>query len=663
MLTPMGLWRAVRTLRICRREKVPLGWLYVLAVVIVGMTYYLPTSQLESVDFGRGGKQWTYPDTATHEAWATLLTVPKPPAGNPGFSAAGLTYHYGRHALASMISQFFLIDIGDSMWRIVFMFGLASLFAAAICLGWKTASSADQRPLSGLLAVLMIFLIPSLLMVLMEEGDSCSRNPHAVAILPGLPYEISLGTCDMAVVSHLQEGGSILWAGIVVVTIACLLLRADCDTTPSDQPGLPWLAALLAGLGLSLNGVAALSSTAVIVILVLAQRGKIHRRVGFVLVVLLFFKVCQYAAGLLHPNGTALSSDPRNFVMTAVRLGVAAFFFLFGAKSLSLLVFAWGSLRTRMLMALYLLASFGLFVFFNLQGYPLFILAVLLSGFAASPAARLWQSLWAERASWTDNWLTALRVYRNYLLAMLLLATLFIPFAWYPSLRRGTLRPVYDFSILILIMWFGSAVLLAVVRRLLWKTWAPSPNAGIVAISLLMAWSMSGVALAVVEHVFDLTGSAVTVDAGRTTSLAFLKQNSGPEILVGTTFPPAALPPATKTVRRGQSESYAAVLGRYMPFEGWQMAYALSTDQVEKIRSDKEELLSTRDMATAREIIEKYGITHVLLEPKQSFGFAIDKAPWLTTMKNPGTLQILKVDLKQAGQDPGLHPKSASTAE
>jgi hypothetical protein len=236
---------------------------------------------------------------------------------------------------------------------------------------------------------------------------------------------------------------------------------------------------------------------------------------------------------------------------------------------------------------------------------------------------------------------------------MLLLATLLVPFAWYPSLRRGTLRPVYDFSILVLVMWLGSAVLLGVVRRFLRVNWAPSRPGALVAISLLAALSLSGVVLAVVEHAFDLTGSGVTLDPGRTISLAFLRECSGPEVLVATTFPPARSP----TVLRGQSESYAAVLGRYMPLEGWQMAYALSPDEMEKIRSDKEELLGTRDAATAREIIEKYGITHVLLEPDQSFGFAIEQAPWLTPLRNPGTLQILKVDLKPAGPDPGPHRK------
>ena len=67
-------------------------------------------------------------------------------------------------------------------------------------------------------------------------------------------------------------------------------------------------------------------------------------------------------------------------------------------------MFARGTRTSKLILALFVLVSLGLYLLFVLQGYPLGILATVLAGFAAAPLAVVLHALSAEDAVWRDTW-------------------------------------------------------------------------------------------------------------------------------------------------------------------------------------------------------------------------------------------------------------------
>jgi hypothetical protein len=86
--------------------------------------------------------------------------------------------------------------------------------------------------------------------------------------------------------------------------------------------------------------------------------------------------------------------------------------------------------------------------------------------------------------------------------------------------------------------------------------------------------------------------------------------------------------------------------------EGWRYGFASDLPMFETVVDDNRRLFATKDASEARAITEKYGITHILLEPGQSLGFEFANSGWLHAVSNPGTLTILAVQQSMAGKPP-----------
>ena len=442
-LTPFGLWCAGQALRRCWKERVTYGWMYLIVILLVGLTYYLPKSQHDSVRTADQGVEWFYPDSAFHEAIVAVLSNNIAPLRNPGFYSQELSYHYGRHALASSLVEIFGISAGDSLARSIPMLGLASLALAAISLGRATARNAKEKPLAGLLAVILVFFLPSILAIGMNEGHSCSRLPQHIVPPNIVSSELSLPLGDSSFI-HYLGGGSILWAGIVVLTVASLLSQENDSVGRGARRALPWTALMLAILGMTLNGIAGLCSAAVVVGFALLQKPG-WQSLAFAVAGMTLFRLFQILSGLHHTSAGAMWVGPGGMVFGFARITLAGFLLLFGFRSLCILVFAIGTRQTKLAMTLFVLAHCGLYLLFVLQGYPLSILAVLLGGYAAAPMAAIAPILFAQGPASGGVGPAAIACYRNYLRAILILASVMVPLSWFPFLRHRSSESIYGF--------------------------------------------------------------------------------------------------------------------------------------------------------------------------------------------------------------------------
>ena len=55
--------------------------------------------------------------------------------------------------------------------------------------------------------------------------------------------------------------------------------------------------------------------------------------------------------------------------------------------------------------------------------------------------------------------------------------------------------------------------------------------------------------------------------------------------------------------------------------------------------------------------MQKYGVTHILVEPGEPLGFDVAQAGWLKRLPNPGSLEVLEVtaDVPVAAQSKRIH--------
>ena len=182
---------------------------------------------------------------------------------------------------------------------------------------------------------------------------------------------------------HYFESGSILWAGIVVLAVAALL-HCSPDAADRSFKGLPYSALLLSLTGMALNGVAGVIGLAVVAGFALV-RDRGLRGLAFAAVAALLFRLFQHLMGLDQPlpqNNSLLDLAGLPFRLPRCVAGIfPASQFSGHVHSGVCLGIAGGQARP----CVFGLASLGLYVLCDLQGYPLGILAVVLAGFAARP--------------------------------------------------------------------------------------------------------------------------------------------------------------------------------------------------------------------------------------------------------------------------------------
>ena len=164
-----------------------------------------------------------------------------------------------------------------------------------------------------------------------------------------------------------------------------------------------------------------------------------------------------------------------------------------------------------------------------------------------------------------------------------------------------------------------------------WRTWA----------SIVLLLSLAGLIRLHFAWGWDWTDNSVALDAGRAQSLRLLADRLKQGSVLATTHHYVDVPKLP-----ARSYQYAALARSYMLLEGWE--YGMRDKRLlTAVQTDNETLFTTTDPEEARGIIDKYNVTHVLVEPGESLGFASDQVDWLRRIALGGTLTVYEVVRKE----------------
>jgi hypothetical protein len=162
---------------------------------------------------------------------------------------------------------------------------------------------------------------------------------------------------------------------------------------------------------------------------------------------------------------------------------------------------------------------------------------------------------------------------------------------------------------------------------------------GVIASSaVVLVLGLVGAARLQAGYGWNRYGTTLELDSGRRKSLDSLRTVTPTIALLATSH--HSLPGDEK---RARSYVYAAVSGRQMFVEGWEHATFPGTAQFERALEDNHRLFATKDPEVARRIVVRYGITHILCEPKQELPFVGTEASWLEPLQVPGDLRVYRV--------------------
>jgi hypothetical protein len=638
-----GAWK---TLRPHLRKTVPFGWCYVAVIAIVWVIYYLPISQLDSVPTKDGGIKWMYGDWIFHESvrqeLANSLTWKELPPRTPGFCRLPLCYQYGSHGIGAQIMYWLGMTAPDA-GRALSWLGLLSIMSAAICVGCCTAVREARKPLAGLLALVLPFLTPSLSMLFANDSDTSFRHPLII-----IPPKLAVFVADIWNVGYGLAGGSVVWTCVIAFTVVALLTEEEAEHQ-SGRRARTVIA--LATLAIGLNCVGSLCCWAVGAGYGLLHGWRNWRTYLYLLVAaaafILVFRGCGFDIGsgryMTMVIGQIPSFTARVYavVTNLVTLLAAGASFLLGFRVLAVLSVYWSRRNVRNVLLLFVLAYSGVFVAMTLLTYPIIYLGIVLTLFAAGPAAELLSQLGRETADATTLWRDACRIVLKYVTMLLSLTSLVLAPVFLSMLWR---RSVFGYSDCWKMLIFGLLLLSGaylLLRALQKSSWHPSRNHAIVFTVLAAAVSFLGVFEAVFIRVTDSVGGNIVLDAGRTRTLRFIHDTLPLTAIVATSH--HDLPTREN---RERSLMYSAVAGRHILLEGWLYMTAQGSPEFNRIRRDNAVLFSTADEREARRIVQDYGITHLIVEPTERLRWYTSRLSWLQPIANPGSMSLYECTLK-----------------
>ena len=634
VLAITGLSLAWRDLRGKWAMRVACSWWYLALALFLGFTMYFPKAHYDSVYGIDGSVTWLHVDSPFHEALANVLVAEKPPLRNPGFGLAPMYYHYGRHALAALVSTAFGLSVSDSFTRSNHFLGVTALAFACIALGRATARRPRNRALAGLLAPCLLCL-PNIFALFLDCGDPAARHPLA-SYFPDLIDQELRHRCAEG---FLALGWSDLWGSLLSVTVASLLSLGSNSRSMNSQARLPLPALLVAVLGIPVNGLVALVCVFVVIGSAVLRRPS-GRSLAFAALALALFWAFRRAVNLQHVSVGTGGLDIGGMLFRLARIVSVGGAVLLGLRGLCILNFAWGSRETKIAIFLFAGGFMGLDLVFNVQSsYPNLFLMLLLSAYAAAPLSVLMESWWHGPASFAAAMGACGRVYRNYLLVLLLPMAVFLPICWFPYLRHFTVSHIYGVSVSLAIAVplcaLGYCWLTLAIRR----DWTLGRLPAGLAFALVLALSFGGFLRFQLAWNWDWLGTSVSVDAPRVRSLAFVCDRVPPGVLLATTrhFVDVGATPERSYV-------YSTLTHRYCFVEGWGYGDPASFPGFAEIRHDNELIFTTPDPDVAKSLIQKHGITHLLVEPDKPLGFDAARVAWLHRLVNPGSLTVYEVE-------------------
>jgi hypothetical protein len=635
-----GLWIAVHATRRQWRRPVRHGLTIVALLSAASLVYFLPISLRDAVRTVDGGWQWVYVDTVFNHALAATLTTEVAPPRIPTFGTERLVYHFGPHALAASLSKGLGLDPADALMRVVRLLGLLALAAAVFTLGQRLAIRRRQRNLAGCFALFFVFFVGSVYDLLRPiVVSSAAKMPSVnwftrqLSEFPAIDYY-----------RHHLVVGSGLWGILAIFSVASLLARSR--PSPRRLQFEPEF--VLAPLAICLSTPAGLSLLAVVA----GTHSRFHwrdRRFYALLgISLSMLAASLWLGGFIEPHtapGLLALSTPEElrgkligmFKWLTLGLGIRALCFLNG-------VWARREVATSfwLFFAGYLLSYFLLHESqASSELYALLYLGALAGGYSAAPAAHIW-TLWRHRRDHSTVRPPAESLDVDRTFVFLRRATWWLAGFSLVVIAATGFPPKQSLIIVATFALFASLVI-ALHRSRSSHSWRILTFAALgilVTVSSLAWWKT--VELFTLNQL-DMT---VTADQGLVKSLSALRLSPGAS-LAATTH--RSVPHLLGRPER--SAMYAALSARPMLLEGWEYGSSTSPKNhatFEEVTRDNERLFESRDPSEVVRLARKYNVGYLLLEPGQTLGFDIDRAPQFRALPQAGTLTVLAIGVHGA---------------
>jgi hypothetical protein len=620
------------------------GWFYVGSISMIWTLYYLPMSQLDIVPTKDGGIKWWYADSFFHQAMTQELTssleAKDLPPRTPGFCRIPMCYQYGSHAVGSQFAYWLHMTVDDVTARGLTWIGLLALISATVSAGRQIAIEFAQKALTGAMALTFVFLLPSLQTLYANNCDSSLR--HMLIVIPPRWEATAANMWEGA--SGLT-GGSIVWTCIAAFTVLSILADDGVEMSAIRRSRA---VLALATLTIGLNCVAALCCWGVG-----ACYGLIHgwRRwttyagiLAYAATFLCWFRFSGFDFNSGRYMTMLVADDPtlygriyslvKNFSMVAA----SGAFLLLGIRSLAILSIVWARGNVKVVLLLFTVVYFGVYVTMTLLAYPILYLGMILSVFAAGPAAVIFTEFGTGTSRAAQLWKDLVRVFRKYSGGVWIFAAAALLPTLFTILRRRSLHGLPGFSKVLLVGFVLISMAYGIFRCLERTSWQPSRRQVLVSLVLISTACFLGALRNVLTVAANWGDSTIVLDAGRTQSLHFVRDTLPRDAILATSRHEVP----TRELRE-RSLMYSAVTGRHILLEGWRYMTAQGSPEFANVCDDNATLFATSDEEEARRIVRKYGITHLLLEPGQSLGFLKSGTSWLNRIETPGSMETLVV--------------------
>ena len=180
----------------------------------------------------------------------------------------------------------------------------------------------------------------------MYSGHDCSRyRQHCIFLPVKLSRELTTSLVNVTF-EHYLLGGSLLWASVVVLTVASLLSLRPPRGPASARNTLPLAAMALSILGLCLNGVAAVACAGAVAGFAIVRNWH-WRALAFAAAGAALFFFFRHLTGVHHVSGETEKRMLVTWTARAMQAALAAGGLLLSFRILCILTFAWAAHRNE----------------------------------------------------------------------------------------------------------------------------------------------------------------------------------------------------------------------------------------------------------------------------------------------------------------------------
>ena len=538
------------------------------------------------------------------------------------------------------------MPVADVTSRGLTWIGLMALISATIAAGRRMAIQLGREPLAGLLALALVFLTPSLQTLYANNRDTSLRHP--LIVIPPRWEVIGTNVWEGAYGLAAGTGFSVVCACITAFTVVALLTE---EGAANGAVRRSCAVMAMAALAIDLNSISGLCCWGVGAGYCLVHAWRRWPTHVFLLTFAAGFLVWFHFSGFGFSSGRYMTMKVAEDVTTTygriyqiVRdvslLAAGGAFLLLGLRSLAILSLAWGRKEIKVVLLLFAAVYSGVFVTMTLQNKPVTYLGMVLSVFAAGPVAELLGQLGTGTARALQLWNDLQRTFRKYCAAVWVAEAVALVPTLVTIVRRRSVHELPGFSKVLIAGFLLASIAYVLFRVLELSSWRPSRGQVLVFAGGVAAVCFLGTLKGVVAAAADWGESTIILDAGRTKSLLFAHDRLPANAVLATSRHEVP----TRELRE-RSLMYSAISGRHLLLEGWIYFTVQGSPELPQVRKDNDELFATHDPREAWRIAQRYGITHIFLEPGQSLGFDFADARWLKRLDCPGSMGLLAVDL------------------